>query len=578
MFFKSVSFPLDGYSTFVERLIVRFFKNKSILYRKIANDKNLSEAGLLPLINSEELYLKIKKDLDNYFQKYDKEDFCYKGVNVLFVLRRQLHICLTELYNRLYQIEFFQKQNPGVKFRAENKIVNILKAEGLMCSNSFFLTFVYGVLDILLKIKLFFKPDYTEVFPDLNSDCYFNIKKDKHNFLLTGLTVERNKTFINLSKYLNDSFDVSYVYQESKVDPDFTGTEFEKMNFTIDQRDYKKRADEIMALLKLKYNKNDLISYLLDTILLNNMKAGIFSIFYIIDLYELIHRHRKVDGIITGFTFYWIYNIAVQWAKKNNIRSIFFQDIFITEDYSDYIEADKVITSSSMYNEKLIKMGFPEEHVINSAAAEGFLGKTPVKLQKKSDKKKIRAKVNEELRKIGVNITQEKLVFVAADPGNFINTREQKYNSEYRLLKEIKNQKDLFTVIKLHPSDTGYISRLALLNSENKQAIVLKDIDFYIFLEACDVFISKYSTSVLEAVWMNKLVLLMNYDKIDCYKKLVDSGLAYYLENEGDFLKSYKNKISEFDKKREGYMNSLYNSENRCKCSMEKILRKCLVE
>lgn len=575
-FTTAVSFPVGGGSKLGGWFIAPL-NGKPVVYREFARNTNFSEIETYPLPDYKELYKRVTTTLDDFLQHYTDASLHYKGVNLSAVARRALHIFLTEYYNKLHQLRTFSIEHADVTFKADKLVANLLSEHGIPCRTHKGLTYLYQGVDTLRKIKNRFvqKPAKNR----LNQDLYIRENPGKPRVLSIGLSVDRNKTFVHLTNYLRDQFECLYMHQESNEDPAFENNVI-RTRLHISTDEHQRICQKVLeSLKKVSIPQNSLYQEL-HPHLIQSLADLLPSTLFLIDVLETLHQERKLDLIIMGMTFYWIYNIAVQWAKANQVVSIFLQDVFLPEDVYHFIDSDKTVTGSHIFQEHLIHMGYPEKNLYFTSQVNQLLTHSPLAL-KEWDIEHARHYLRRELGKRGVSIESQKIILVATDPGNYSNTRAQKYYSERLLLEEAGKMDGFYVILKLHPGDDGYISRKALHDAKNSRAIVLKDIDFYQCLAACDVFVSKYSTSVLEAIMMSKFVLLMNHEGGDFYQQAVQYGLAHYLEKTGDLQCLYQQRdrlMADMDSKRHQYLEAVYYKEQPSDPSVSEILNHILEE
>ena len=151
------------------------------------------------------------------------------------------------------------------------------------------------------------------------------------------------------------------------------------LNINPEKKHY--RAGELLKYLK---NSNKLNEYIhqyisekLFIIFLQNHK----SYMKVIDILDETEKQINLDGILVGLNANWIYNICIQLSKKRNIRSIYFQDLFMHEDTFHDVNADITLTSSNKIRQDLIKFFKKENNeIIVSKEFSKFYPKTPFDL------------------------------------------------------------------------------------------------------------------------------------------------------------------------------------------------------
>jgi hypothetical protein len=554
-----VFFPFRGYGTIIEIFLSKVLINKDYILRDFPSRTTLSEIGKSPYKNDKEIYLEVDSYLDHFYNKVDSKENYYQGINIPKIFRRDLHTHLSEFFNKLYQLREYQTQKNTI-YKAEYKLYKILKDQNINCNISFLLTFIYTILDFSFIIYVKIKQKITKT--DINSNIYINKQRKgaRKTLLAVGVTKDRiNKTFLNLFNNIKNEFNVTYIQPENNIESsELLNYDKEVLNIKsiINIKAYS--VGHLKSDDKLELFIADYLSYILK---IHTKKAIEF-----INILNKVNEQIKIDGIITGLTFYWMYDICVQFSQINNIKSIFFQDVFLYEDLFFNISSDYILTASYLFNNDSIKYFNKDKNkLFISKDINSFLTKSPLDLHIKNTKEieYIKLSMGNKL-----NILDRKVILFASDPGNTMNSLDQKYIDEFNLLNTLSNLDEYFIIIKLHPSDNTGISKKALRDSRNKNAIVVKDIDFYDCLYCCDIFVSKYSTSVLEAMLLNKFILLNNYDKAFFYKKAVDYKVAHYINKIEDIKMHINSKdkyMLNFEEKRKEYFDKVHvdSSDNK---------------
>jgi len=556
------SFPLTG--TPFDKYLRKLFLNKNrklIVTRrsKYSTGQHYSAVDQYPLPNHKEVYQEVEALLDKFYEEYRQEELYYKGVNVPKVIRRSSHNFLTELFNSVAQVKAFHEQYKEVKIVADNKICTMLRHHNITCTPSPILSVWYFLFEIALKVRRKLKNISKE---GLNQDIYFADSGKKLNILSIGVSVDRNKTFVNISNHLKGKFNTMFIHQETKGE--VVLEEFKKRKIEFSHKKHEIIKDKIiLSAGKIKHIGNPVFKYLQQKIN-QELTASIKDIIIFVDLLDNIHSKEKIDAVLTGLTFGWLYDLTIQWAKFNNVINIFAQDVFFNEDLYHNISADYVITGSKQFRLDLIEMGYSEENIKYTSQINDLLTQSPLKLSNINIIKS-REYISKVLADRGVDLGQKKIIYIASDPGDYVNTPYQKYRSEKIIFEEASELKDYVVILKLHHSDIGEISRKALKDSSAENGLIIKDVDFYKGLAAADVFISKYSTSVIEAMIMGKFILLMNHEGGNFYQKAVVKKVAYFLNKKGDLKKMMGKKdelISDFDYKVKNYISNTYYSED----------------
>lgn len=573
-FFRSSSYPIFG-TRWDSKVLKKFFKKDTAVLRSSGGDV-LSVSDVLPIPFYQDIYRKVSDTLDKFYKSYQQSSYFYKGVNIPEVVRRELHVFLTEHYNKIHQLGNYQTLKGNIPFIADRKVCAILNAADIDCRKSPVLTLYYGIIDTIRVLKKRFS-ETKECTNRLNSQLYSAGDKHQKAILSIGVSVDRNKTFVRLTDRLKGLFDTKYSHQESLGKPEFDRG-CKENQIVVSTQSHKKVVTGILDMLENKGESQSTLFQVLGDLMKNKLEKDLYSILFFVDFLEEVHNRNQIRVLFTGLTFYWLYNTAIQWARVKGVTSILLQDVFFCEDLFHNANSDYVITGSKIYREHLLALGYSESHIFYTADINNLLTKTPLSL-KSLNQEKAKHYISNFLNEHGVVLGKRKLIFIASDPGDYLNTKTQKYQSERQIFEEAAVLEDYFVLLKLHPSDNGIVSQKALKDSLASNAIILRDIDFYQGMAAANVFISKYSTSVLEALIMNKFVLLMNHEKANLFQHAVNSGVAHYLEKAGDLerlIGQQADRMRMLSQKVKHYIKNIYFDEDRVTTPVEGIIENIL--
>ena len=201
-------------------------------------------------------------------------------------------------------------------------------------------------------------------------------------------------------------------------------------------------------------------------------------------------------------------------ADKIAVFGDYYKDLFIN--YSSY-SPDKVVVTGQPKNDYLAR------------ADEIF------------DKNKL-------CNKLGINPNEKIVVWITQTHGLTLDENRKNVSCVYNALRLLKNTR---LIIKLHPGE----NQKAPLYRENKLIkpiiIAAKDADTNELLYACDVMITKNSTTTIEAMILNKPVIILNLSNQPDYVPYAESGAAAGVYKEEDLLPTLKKVLydSQFRKK-----------------------------
>ena len=556
-------YNFKGYGTIIEKLLIKFFFNKHYLFRDFYKREYLSSIGKTRFKDHKDIYLETSKLLDSFYKDIPEEYFLYKDINLAKVARRDLHLNLSELLNNIEQLKTYQiKEN--VIYKVEYKFFKLLNSNNIKCKVSLFLTLLYTSLDFIYSIVIRNRKNESNIIFDTTLKIKESNNISKKNILAVFSLRSSNTTFLKLMDEIGENFNCFWVKPEIEkpFDKKFTKIYKDKaLNINPEKKHY--RAGELLKCLK---NSNKLNEYIhqyisekLFIIFLQNHK----SYKKVIDILDETEKQINLDGILVGLNANWIYNICIQLSKKRNIRSIYFQDLFMHEDTFHDVNADITLTSSNKIRQDLIKFFKKENNeIIVSKEFSKFYPKTPFDLPNLIKKDSTNS-IEIFKKNLGIDLNKKIALFIG-DPGELYNSKEHKYMDEYNFLDSLKSNEEYFSIVKKHPSDTSNISNIALSDSNNHDAIVSDQIDIYEALISSDVVVSQSSTAVLEAIILKKFIILSNNLSTNFYKNAVEYGVAHYVFDSSDFLQLLDKKdfyMLNYEDKMNKYLDEVYSSD-----------------
>ncbi len=168
-----------------------------------------------------------------------------------------------------------------------------------------------------------------------------------------------------------------------------------------------------------------------------------------------------------------------------------------------------------------------------------------------------------EKKKLGVESNEKVVLWTTQTFAIPIEENRQNINAVYNAIKSLENVK---LIIKLHPNE----DQNAPLYKENKTIkpiIIGKDGDTYKLIYICDLMITKTSTTGIEAILINKPLIILNLSGKPDTVNFVSEGVAIGVYNPDDLAKSIKMLLEDPDylhKNREKFIRKyLYRADGK---------------
>ena len=187
--------------------------------------------------------------------------------------------------------------------------------------------------------------------------------------------------------------------------------------------------------------------------------------------------------------------ITLQSAIVSPINETY-RRYFIREFGSDPIKSDYFICSGEYFKElkeysnvakKVVVMGQPRYDILARA-------------DKIYDKNKI-------VSDLGLDPNKKIILWCTQTHGQSLDENISSINAVYSTMASIKDDAQL--LIKLHPEEDQN-APLYRENTQYQPMILKRDVDTYALLSICDLMITKNSTTAMEAVILNKPVIILN--------------------------------------------------------------------
>jgi len=237
--------------------------------------------------------------------------------------------------------------------------------------------------------------------------------------------------------------------------------------------------------------------------------------------------------------------VTLQSAIVSPINETY-RKYFIREFGSDSVKSDYFICAGEYFKElkeysnvakNVVVMGQPRYDILTRA-------------DKIYDKNKI-------ISDLGLNPAKKIVLWCTQTHGLSLDENVSSISAVYSTMASIKGDTQL--VIKLHPGEDQN-APLYHGNSQCEPIILGKDVDTYALLFACDLMITKHSTTAMEAVILNKPVIVLNLsgkpDQVNYVREGVALGVydpanlpsamgkllddsSIFQEKRGEYIKKY---------------------------------------
>lgn len=326
-----------------------------------------------------------------------------------------------------------------------------------------------------------------------------------------------------------------------------------------------KKKGEFLSDIWKDLNNNNTFknSLIFDEVPIWNVMKDIFHLFFTLRFIILIQHIEGVKQMIKlekpsiivmtndvaqGYSFPLV-------GKTENVPTLAIQHGVISHQTINFVNAeggsidvvnplwrpivDKLAVFGDYYKDSYINYGSysPDKVVVTGQPKSDYLARADEIFDK-----------NKLCNELGINPNEKIVAWTTQTHGLTLDENRKNVSCVYNALRLLKNTR---LIIKLHPGE----DQKAPLYRENKLIkpiiIAAKDADTNELLYACDVMITKSSTTAIEAMILNKPVIVLNISGQLGYAPYAESGAAAGVYKEEDLLPTLKKVLyaSEFRKK-----------------------------
>lgn len=259
--------------------------------------------------------------------------------------------------------------------------------------------------------------------------------------------------------------------------------------------------------------------------------------------------------------------ITVQSAIMSPVNELY-RRLFISQFGDESIKSDYFICTGECFKElkeysnvakKVVVMGQPRYDILTLA-------------DKIYDKKKI-------VSDLGLDPNKKIVLWCTQTHGQSLDENVSSINAVYSTMVSIKDYAQL--LIKLHPGEDQH-APLYHENTLYQPMILNRDVDIYALLSICDLVITKNSTTAMEAVILNKPVIILNLsgepDRVNYVREGVALGV-YDPENLSSAIGKLLDDGSILHEKREEYIKKyLYKVDGKATERVLELIKSLLEE
>ena len=218
--------------------------------------------------------------------------------------------------------------------------------------------------------------------------------------------------------------------------------------------------------------------------------------------------------------------VAVAMAHLRKVPTFLFLQALgvVGYNYGYNLLCDRIAVPCILLKDLIVKSGVSEERI-------RVTGRPIYDVLCDSEKRFDKTAICEEL---GLEVDKKILVYCTDNlPQNQVMT--------FAICKAVQNFSDLQFVIKVHPSEPSISMYKKLCGDLGLQSVITKDVDIYKVLYVCDLLITGFSTTVLDAMILKKPVITVNLTGLPDPIPFAESKVAIGVYHESDIEKAIRN-------------------------------------
>lgn len=259
---------------------------------------------------------------------------------------------------------------------------------------------------------------------------------------------------------------------------------------------------------------------------------------YLEILEDEIFKREKPDFVLVVNDRCWSHRTTIELGKARQIPTLGIQDSISADiPQCHIISADKLAIFGNYMKEILLKKGLPEDRlVITGDPRYDFITQIPDKFKR-----------DEVYQQLNIDIQKRIIVFAAQFHGFKDEENAKLLRGLYHAIKQLP---EIQLVVKLHPFDEHEIADKIAQEMSVNNMIIIKDIDLYKLLNACEILMTVHSTVALEAMLLGKPVIIVNLTNKPDMVPYAKEGAALRVETQEDILPQIKAVLKDSNKVR----------------------------
>lgn len=488
-----------------------------------------------------------------YKKEKDKELQRLIGVNIANILELELMSIFQKDIEKFELIRsVIEEVKPTKIFIDEYSIKKIVERLNLPLNTQVLSIIPNPILKFIFEVRLlpqhFFKINFFKINKDITKEKT-SIKKDKDKVLIVTGGFTPIVTLIPVIKELKKDDKTQIVVLVVRTEKPREG----EINFTKNDIPYKTLGNYMGKGIKEWINKTrkmlDILSY--NKKLINALEKSLlfkaissygiqkrdWSIYLskrigeiknYLEIIEKVIDREKPKIIVVMNDRYWSSRGIIEIGKVKNIPTVGIQDAIGADVPQSWIvSADKLAIYGNYMKEMLVKKGVLESRLVItgdprydyiSCCQNGF-------------------KKEEVYQQLNIDIQKKIIVFASQLHGFKYEENKKLFCGLSRAMLSLPTVQ---LVVKLHPFDFPEIVNKITSEVDTNNIIIIKDIDLHKLLNTCEILMTVCSTVALEAMILNKPVIIVNLTNKSDLVPYVNKGAALGIYKEEDIANGIK--------------------------------------
>jgi len=248
--------------------------------------------------------------------------------------------------------------------------------------------------------------------------------------------------------------------------------------------------------------------------------------------------------IITPNTKNWDGRVFTEIGNGCGISTLTIQEgLYETPSFHHMFNSKRIALQGEEVKNDFLKSGVEEGRLVVTGAPVYDFIKENIRIKKEANNFRY-------LEKYGIDLKKSLIVFASQPHDKKLYKIEEKRRILVGLKTAMAKFPDCMLVVKLHPYERYEELASSILEKDcDRNIVVVKDINIFDLIYICDLLITRWSTSALEAILLGKPVITMNLSTAPDPFPYAANNVALDVSREEDIIPSLRRILYDRDTK-----------------------------